>query len=131
MAILDSNKPITLTQREVAVVVAQAIAKTGLPVPCKQYRNDVDHIQIDPIIIEHKVTQPKKGVRLQFMTRDSFGVAFNVNLEEFEAGPVAYLEDLFAHLAPMLRNTAKMRKNKRLFDSAVYDVLTEGAAANG
>lgn len=131
MAILESDKPVNLTQREVAVVVARAIAKTGLPVPNGKYRNDVDHIQIDPIVIEKRVTQPKPGVRLQFMTEANFGVDFNINLEEFEKAPVAYLKDLFEHLAPMLRNGQKFRKNKRLMDSAIYDILTQETAANG
>jgi hypothetical protein len=131
MAILESNKPVTLTQREVAVLVAKAIAKTGLPVPNGQFRNDVDYIQIDPIIIEKCVTQPKPGVRLQFMTEARFGVAFNVNLEDFEKDPVGTLKDLFDHLYPMLRNGQKMRHNKRLLDAAMYDILTRETAANG
>lgn len=131
MAILDSSKPVSLTQREVAVVVAQAIAKARLPVPSSRYRNDVEHIQIDPIVLEVKVTQPKPGVRLQFEAEGGFGIGLNINLAEFEAGPVQYLKDMFAHLYPMLRNSQKMRRNKKLMDSAIYDVLTEGAAANG
>lgn len=130
MAILETSKPVTMTQREIAVVVAKAIAKAGLPVPTGKVRNDVDHIQIDPIIIEKRVTSPKLGVRLQFVTDKDFGVGFNVNIDEFEADPKGYLTDLFEHLGRMLRNSAKMRKNKKLFDSAVYDILTQEAAAN-
>ena len=60
-----------------------------------------------------------------------FGVAFNVNLEDFEKDPVGTLKDLFDHLYPMLRNGQKMRHNKRLLDAAMYDILTRETAANG
>ena len=130
MAILETNKPVTLSQREVAVVVAQAVAKTGLPVPSGKLRNDVNHIQIDPIILERRVTNPKTGVRLQFDTKEDFGVTLNVDLDEFAESPVGYLNNLFDHLGPMLRNSTKMRKNRKLFDSAVYDILTQGAAGH-
>jgi len=131
MAILDSNKPVSLTQREIAVVVAQAVAKTGLPIPGGKFRNDVDHIQIDPVVIEARVTQPKQGVRLQFEVTGGFGVSLNVNLEEFEENPVYYLKDLFNQLHPMMRNVQKLRDKKRIENQAMYDFLTKGAAANG
>jgi hypothetical protein len=128
MAILESNKPVSLTQREIAVVVAQAVAKAALPIPSGKFRNDVDHIQIDPIVIEAKVTQPKPGIRLQFEVEGGYGVTLNVTLKEFEASPVAYLQDLFKQLHPMLRNCQRLRNNKRLMNQAMYDILTEGVA---
>lgn len=131
MAILESDKPVNLTQREIAVIVAKSITETGLPVPSSRIRNDVDHIQIDPIVLEKRVTQPKMGVRLQFMTRDDFKVDFNINVEEFEANPGGYMGDLFERLGEMLRNGLKMRKNTKLLNSAMYDILTKEAAANG
>lgn len=131
MAILESDKPVNLTQREIAVIVAKSITETGLPVPSSRIRNDVDHIQIDPIVLEKRVTQPKMGVRLQFMTRDDFKVDFNINVEEFEANPGGYMGDLFERLGEMLRNGLKMRRNKQLMNSAMYDILTKEAAANG
>ncbi|WP_428398296.1 hypothetical protein [Marinobacter salarius] len=131
MAILESDKPVNLTQREIAAIVAKSISETGLPIPSGKIRNDHEHIQIDPIVLEKRVTQPKLGVRLQFMTRDEFKVDFNVSVEEFEADPHGYMTDLFEHLGRMLRNGLKMRKNKRLLNSAVYDILTKEAAANG
>lgn len=130
MAILETSKPVTMTQREIAVVVAKAIAKGNLAVPCKEYRNDVDHIQIDPIILEKRVTNPKLGVRLQFMTEARMGVALNVDIEEFAADPKGYLHEQFEHLGRMLRNSSKMRRNKKLFDDAVYEILTQEAAGN-
>lgn len=131
MAILETDKPVNLTQREVAVIVAKSISETGLPVPSGKVRNDVNHIQIDPIVLEKRVTQPKMGVRLQFMTKDDFKVDFNINIEEFEANPGGYMTDLFEHLGRMLRNGAKMRKNTKLLNSAMYDILTNEAPANG
>ena len=131
MAILETDKPVNLTQREVAVIVAKSISETGLPVPSGKIRNDVSHIQIDPIILEKRVTQPKMGVRLQFMTKDDFKVDFNINIEEFEASPGNYMTDLFEHLGRMLRNGTKMRKNTKLMNSAMYDLLTNEAPANG
>jgi len=128
MAILDSNKPVSLTQREIAVVVAQAVAKTGLPVPGGKFRNDVDHIQIDPIVIESRVTQPHPGVRLQFEVIGGFGVSLNVKIGEFESDPVGYLKDLFKQLHPMLRNAQKLRDKKRIENQAMYDFLTKDAA---
>ncbi|MCZ4284551.1 hypothetical protein O4H29_06850 [Marinobacter salarius] len=131
MAILESDKPVNLTQREIAVIVAKSITETGLPVPTGRVRNDVNHIQIDPIILEKRVTQPKMGVRLQFVTKDDFKVDFNINIEEFEAYPGGYMTDLFERLGEMLRNGLKMRKNTKLLNSAMYDILTKEAAANG
>lgn len=131
MAILESDKPVNLTQREIAAIVAKSISETGLPVPSNKIRNDHEHIQIDPIVLEKRVTQPKLGVRLQFMTRDEFKVDFNVNVEEFEANPGGYMGDLFERLGEMLRNGLKMRKNTKLLNSAMYDILTKEAAANG
>ena len=131
MAILESNKPVSLTQREIAVVVARAVAKAALPIPSGKFRNDVDHIQIDPVVIEAKVTQPKSGVRLQFEVEGGYGITLNVKLEEFEASPMAYLKDLFKQLHPMLRNCQRLRNNKRLMNQAMYDILTKGASANG
>jgi hypothetical protein len=131
MAILESDKPVNLTQREIAVIVAKSITETGLPVPTGRVRNDVNHIQIDPIILEKRVTQPKMGVRLQFVTKDDFKVDFNINIEEFEANPGGYMTDLFERLGEMLRNGLKMRKNTKLLNSAMYDILTKEAAANG
>ena len=131
MAILDSNKPVSLTQREIAVVVAQSVAKTGLPIPGGKFRNDVDHIQIDPIVIEARVTQPKQGVRLQFEVLGGFGVSLNIKIGEFESDPVGYLKDLFGQLHPMMRNAQKLRDKKRIENQAMYDFLTKGVAANG
>jgi len=131
MAILESDKPVNLTQREIAVIVAKSITETGLPVPSGRIRNDVDHIQIDPIILEKRVTQPKMGVRLQFVTKDNFKVNFNIDIEQFEANPGGYMTDLFERLGEMLRNSLKIRKNTKLMNSAMYDIMTEGAAANG
>ena len=128
MAILDSNKPVSLTQREIAVVVAQAVAKTGLPIPGGKFRNDVDHVQIDPIVIESRVTQPHPGVRLQFEVIGGFGVSLNVKIGEFESDPVGYLKDLFKQLHPMLRNAQKLRDKKRIENQAMYDFLTKDAA---
>jgi hypothetical protein len=131
MAILESGKPVNLNQREVAVIVAKSIFETGLPVPSEKIRNDSNHIQIDPIVLEAKVTQPKMGVRLQFYTRDDFQVDFNVNIEDFQADPHGYMTDLFEHLGKMLRNGLKMRRNTKTMNSAMYDILTKEAAANG
>ena len=131
MAILDSNKPVSFTQREIAVVIAQAVAKTGLPIPGGKFRNDVDHIQVDPIVIEARVTQPKQGVRLQFEVLGGFGVSLNVKIQEFESDPVGYLKDLFGQLHPMMRNAQKLRDKKRIENQAMYDFLTKGVAANG
>lgn len=131
MAILESDKPVNLTQREIAVIVAKSIKETGLPVPSGRIRNDVDHIQIDPIILEKRVTDPKIGVRLQFVTKDEFKVDFNINIEEFEANPGGYMTDLFERLGEMLRNGLKMRRNTKLMNNAMYDILTKEAAANG
>jgi len=131
MAILDSNKPVSFTQREIAVVIAQAVAKTGLPIPGGKFRNDVDHIQIDPIVIEARVTQPKQGVRLQFEVIGGFGISLNVKIQEFESDPVGYLKDLFGQLHPMMRNAQKLRDKKRIENQAMYDFLTKGVAANG
>lgn len=131
MAILEDTRRIDMSQREIAVVVAKAIAKTGLPVPHPEIRNDVNYIQIDPIIIEKRVTDPKLGVRLMFRTADRMEVVFNVNVEEFAAGPTAYIQELMTHLHPMIRNCKKMARNKRLMDSMIYDVLTQETAANG
>ena len=131
MAILDSNKPVSFTQREIAVVIAQAVAKTGLPIPGGKFRNDVDHIQIDPIVIEARVTQPKQGVRLQFEVLGGFGISLNVKIQEFESDPAGYLKDLFGQLHPVMRNAQKLRDKKRIENQAMYDVLTKGAAANG
>ena len=131
MAILDSSKPVSLTQREIAVVVAQAVAKTGLPIPGGKFRNDVDHIQIDPIVIEARVTQPHPGVRLQFEVIGGFGISLNVKIQEFESDPVGYMKDLFGQLHPMMRNAQKLRDKKRIENQAMYDFLTKGAAANG
>jgi len=131
MAILDSNKPVSFTQREIAVVIAQAVAKTGLPIPGGKFRNDVDHIQIDPIVIEARVTQPKQGVRLQFEVLGGFGVSLNIKIGEFESDPVGYLKDLFGQMHPMMRNAQKLRDKKRIENQAMYDFLTKGVAANG
>jgi hypothetical protein len=131
MAILDSNKPVSFTQREIAVVIAQAVAKTGLPIPGGKFRNDVDHIQIDPIVIEARVTQPKQGVRLQFEVLGGFGISLNVKIQEFESDPAGYLKDLFGQLHPMMRNAQKLRDKKRIENQAMYDFLTKGVAANG
>jgi hypothetical protein len=131
MAILDSNKPVSFTQREIAVVIAQAVAKTGLPIPGGKFRNDADHIQIDPIVIEARVTQPKQGVRLQFEVLGGFGVSLNIKIGEFESDPVGYLKDLFGQLHPMMRNAQKLRDKKRIENQAMYDFLTKGVAANG
>ena len=131
MAILDSSKPVSLTQREIAVVVAKAIAKAGLPIPSGRYRNDVGHIQIDPIVIEARVTQPKQGVRLQFEVLGGFGVSLNIKIGELESDPVGYLKDLFGQLHPMMRNAQKLRDKKRIENQAMYDFLTKGVAANG
>lgn len=131
MAILESDKPVNLTQREVAVIVAKSISETGLPVPSGRIRNDVNHIQIDPIVLEKRVTNPKMGVRLQFATKEDFQVDFNINIEEFTEDPHGYMTDLFEHLGRMLRNGLKMRKNTKLLNSAIYDILTKEAPANG
>ena len=131
MAILDSNKPVSFTQREIAVVIAQAVAKTGLPIPGGKFRNDVDDIQVDPIVIEARVTQPKQGVRLQFEVLGGFGVSLNIKIGEFESDPVGYLKDLFGQLHPMMRNAQKLRDKKRIENQAMYDFLTKGVAANG
>lgn len=132
MAILDSDKTtVDLTQREVAVMVARAISRSGLPVPSGRFRNDIDGIQIDPIIIEKRVTEREPGVRLQFATKDEFGVTLNVNLREFQANPTAYLHDIFEHIHPMLRNGGRRRKRQQIIDQAMYEIMTEEAAANG
>jgi hypothetical protein len=131
MAILQSDKPVSMTQREIAVVVAKAVAKHGLPIPNGKYRNDVDHIQIDPIILEKRVTQPKLGVGLKFVAKGEFGIELNISIDEFAADPQGYMTDMFEHLGAMLRNGHKMRKNKKLLNSAIYDILTQEAAANG
>lgn len=131
MSILESDKPVTLSQREIAVLFAQTIAKSGLPVPSDKYRNDVDYIQIDPIIIEVKVTKPRMGVRLQFMTKGDFGVSLNIDLDQFEADPKGYTVDLFENLGRMLRDSDRLRCNKRFESASLYDMLTKGAAANG
>jgi len=131
MPILESDKRVDLTQREVAVVTAKAIAKAGLPIPNGRFRNDVEHIQIDPIIIEHRVTKREPGVRLQFMVEHELGVTFNVNLREFAENPTGYLTDLFEHLRPMMRNSIKLRKRKQIINQALYEIMTEEAAANG
>lgn len=128
MPILDSHAPISMTQREVAVVVAKSIAASGLPVPGPKFRNDVDHIQIDPIVIERRVTQPMPGVRLQFEVKEGMGVTLNINLADFEASPKGYLTELYTHLRPMMRNCAKMRRNRKLVNDALYDVMTEAKA---
>ena len=128
MAILDSNKPVSFTQREIAVVIAQALAKTGLPIPGGKFRNDVDHIQIDPIVIEARVTQPHPGVRLQFEVIGGYGVSLHVKIGEFESDPVYYLKDLFSQLHPMMRNAQKLRDKKRIENQAMYDFLTKDAA---
>lgn len=128
MPILDSNKPVTMDQREIAVMFAQTIAKAGLPVPSGRYRNDVDHIQIDPIVIEKRVTQPKLGVRLQFMAKGEFGVGLNIDMEEFAADPKGYTMHLFEHLGGMLRDSKRRRHDKRAETAALYDLLTKGAA---
>lgn len=131
MAILESDKPVTLSQREVAVIVAKSIHETGLPVPSGRIRNDINHIQIDPIILEKRVTDPKMGVRLQFVTKEDFKVDFNIDMEAFEADPGGYMTDLFERLGEMLRNGLKMRRNTKLMNSAMYDILTKEAPANG
>jgi len=132
MAILDSGSSnVNLTQREVAVTVAGAIARAELPTPNGKFRNDLNHIQIDPIIIEHRVTNRVPGVRLQFMTQDRFGITLNVDLAEFGKDPGQYLRDLFEHIRPMMRNGAKLRRNKQILNEAMYEIMTEGAAANG
>ena len=131
MAIIDSNKPVSFTQREIAVVIAQAVAKTGLPITGGKFRNDVDHIQIDPIVIESRVTQPHPGVRLQFEVTGGYGVSLHVKIGEFESDPVGYLRDLFKQLHPMMRNAQKLRDKKRIENQAMYDFLTKGVAANG
>jgi hypothetical protein len=128
MAILDSNKPVSFTQREIAVVIAQAVAKTGLPVPGGKFRNDVDHIQIDPIVIEARVTQPHPGVRLQFEVIGGYSVSLNVKVQEFESDPVGCLKHLFEQLHPILRNAQKRRDKKRIENQAMYDFLTKDAA---
>lgn len=131
MAILETQSPVTMTQREVAVVVAQAVARHAQPVPSGRLRNDVDYIQIDPIIIEVRVTKPKPGVRLKFELKGGYGVTLNVNLGEFEASPTAYLRDLFTQLSPMLRDAQRRRAQKRAENHALYDMLTKGVSANG
>jgi len=131
MAILETDKPINLSQREVAVIVAKSIHEAGLPVPSGRVRNDANYIQIDPIILERRVTDPKLGVRLQFVTKDNFKVDFNIDMDEFGANPGGYMTDLFERLGEMLRNGLKMRRNTKLMNSAVYDILTKEAAANG
>ena len=132
MAILESDKStVDLTQREIAVMVARAISRAGLPVPSGRFRNDIDGIQIDPIVIEKRVTEREPGVRLQFVTKDEFGITLNVNLREFQANPTAYLHDIFEHIHPMLRNGGKMRKRQQIINQAMYEIMTEEAAANG
>jgi hypothetical protein len=131
MAILESDKSVDMTQREVAVVVAQAISRAGLPQPNGRFRNDVDHIQIDPVIIERRVTSREPGVRLQFMAANELGVTLNINLREFSEDPKGYLTNLLEHLNPMLRNSLKMRKRKEIINQAMYEIMTEEAAANG
>lgn len=128
MPILESDKPVTLSQREIAVLMAQTIAKAGLPVPCGRYRNDVDGIQIDPIIIEQRVTKPKLGVRIRFMTRDDFGVDFNIDVEEFAASPQSYTLNMFEQLGRMLRDGSRRRHTKREETAVLYDLMTKGAA---
>jgi hypothetical protein len=91
----------------------------------------VDNIQIDPIVIEARVTQPKQGVRLQFEVLGGFGVSLNIKIGEFESDPVGYLKDLFGQLHPMMRNAQKLRDKKRIENQAMYDFLTKGVAANG
>ena len=125
MAIIETHKPVTLTQREIAVVVAKAISRGKLQVPSGKYRNDVDGIQIDPIILEKRVTNPRKGVRLQFMAENDLGVCLNIDLEEFAQNPQAYLHEQFDHLGRMLRNSVKMRRNQKLFNSAVNEILQD------
>ena len=128
MPILESNNPVTLDQREVAVLFAQTIAKAGLPIPSGRYRNDVDGIQIDPIVIEERVTRPKLGVRLQFMTKGEFGVALNIDMEQFAADPKGYTVDTFENLGRLLRDSGRRRHTKRAETAALYDLLTQGAA---
>ena len=130
MAILESTQKIELTHREVAVTVAQAIADAGLPSPSTRIRNDVSHIQIDPIIIEHRVTNREPGVRLQFVTEQDFGVTLNINLREFAENPESYLHGLFEHIRPMLRNGQKLRLRKNALDQAMHEVMID-EAANG
>ena len=129
MAILESSEKVELTHREVAVNVAEAINQTGLPTPSRHVRNDAGFIQIDPIIIEHRVTNREPGVRLHFVTGENFGVTLNINLREFAADPESYLHDLFEHIRPMLRNTQKLRMRKNALDQAMYEVMRE--TANG
>lgn len=131
MAILESSQKIELTRREIAVNVAQAIADSRLPVPSSRIRSDVNYIQIDPIIIEHRVTNRESGIRLQFVTEQDFGVTLNINLREFSENPEAYLHDLFEHIRPMLRNGQKLRMRKDALDQAMHEVMIEEAAANG
>lgn len=128
MPILEDNKPVSLTQREVAVAVAQAIAQTGLPKPSTRFRDDLHHIQIDPIIIEERVTDRRPGVQLQFEAEGEFGVKLNVDLTEFAKNPGEYLGDLFSHLKPMLRNGIRLRHDKQAMNAKIYDILTRGAA---
>lgn len=130
MPIEQTNTRITMTQRDVAVAVAKAVASSGLPVPSKRIRNDVDWVQIDPIIIEYKVTKRRPGVQLKFDVAEEYGFTLNVDLKLFEEDPQGYLHDLFQHIHPMLRNSKKLRRNRKLIGEAMYEILTEEAQGN-
>lgn len=128
MPIEQTKSKITLSQRDAAVYVAKAVASAGLPVPSSRFRNDVDYIQIDPIIIEYKITKRVPGVRLQFEVEGRFGVTLNIDLKQLEDDPQRYLHELFQHVRPMMRNSVKLRRNRKLASQALYEVLTEEAA---
>ncbi|MDP4546492.1 hypothetical protein [Marinobacter sp. MDS2] len=131
MAILETNKPVSLTQREVAVVLAQAVSKSGLVEVGERFRNDVNGIQIDPILFEAKVTDRHPGVRLQFAIRGGYGVTLNVSLREFEAAPVECVQGLFKQLNGIIQDAHRRRHTRRESNAALYHALTQGVAANG
>lgn len=114
--------------RDAAMAVAQELTKHKIPIPSKQIRPDVGHVQIDMIIIEEKVTTPEPGMRLTFDVEGNMGVTLNIKLLEFMDDPKAYITDLFTQLGPMRRNVQRMRTHKRAADAAIYRALTQGAA---
>ena len=128
MAIIESSAPVTMTQREIAVIVAKAVSATGLPVADEQIRNDVKYIQIDPILLEEKVTDPHLGVRVRFMTKDRFSIDLNIDCRHFCEDPKGYMTDIFENLKRMVGNAHIRRHQKREETLAIYNHLTKGAA---
>lgn len=117
---------VTVDGRQVAEYFAKEVQR--IAVPSRRVRPDIGDVQVDMFKQTHGATKEHHFVRLKFDVEGNRGVELNVRLDQFAADPAGYARDILGQLAPILRDTMRLRERRKQTDQIVYDYLTQGAA---